>query len=474
MLQSPEIYKWLVLINVCFGSFISAVDGRIITVSMPTIALALNTDIATIQWATMVYFLVLVGLTLSLAKLGDMIGRKYLYTGGFALFTVGSALCGISTSIEQLIFFRVLQASGGAMLTANGQAILASSFTSGDRGKALGFAAMSFHVGYLLGPSLGGFIIDYLGWRWVFYINLPFGIAATLMAYFILKESVDRKVVKNFDILGGLLLIVALVSLLVALNQGAIYGWNSPLIEGLMGLFVVFTGAFVFVELKVAEPILDFNLFRVRLFAAAISSVFFITLSQGVIGLLLPFYLQGVLSYSPTRVGLIIMSSSIANVIFAPLGGWLSDRFGSRALCTIGAFLTTLSLFLISTLSEFSTYGQMTFYLIISGIGWGLFSSPNSNAILGSVPKQSLGAASGTLMTVSNAGRAMGIALGGAFFSVILGQYQIKLTKGMDYTHWSVNPAPFVTAFQRSFLITAGLTALAIILSAFRGKSQKL
>ena len=472
IIQNQETYKWLVLLNVCFGEFIVAVDARIIAVSLPTIALALKTDLVTIQWTTISYFLVLIGLTLFLGKLGDMIGRKYLYTGGFALFTISSAFCGISASVGQLIFFRIVQAIGGALIASNGQAIVASTFTSGDRGKALGFSSMSFHTGSLLGPSLGGFIIDSIGWRWMFYVNLPVGIAATIMAYFILREPVTKKVERHFDIPGALLLIVTLVSFLFALNQGSNYGWSSPIIVGLLGLSAVSMGVFILVELKVTEPILYLNLFRVRAFTAANSSLLLITLAQGAVSFLLPFYLQGVLSYSATHVGLIIMWSSVATVIFAPIGGRLSDRFGSRTLCTFGSFLIFVAQFLIGTLSQSSTYVQIISYLILSGIGWGLFNSPNNNAIFSSVPKERVGVASGMLLTISNIGRSTGIALSGALFAGILFQHNIKLTKGMDYSHWSLNPIPFVTAFQQSFLVAAGLTFLAIVFSAVRGKKM--
>lgn len=183
----------LVLFNVCLGLFIAALNQRALLVSLPTLTRVFQTNLTTIQWVLLAYDLTLIGLVLTLGRLGDLFGRKRIYTGGYLLFVCGSVLCGLSQSPAQLIAFRVLQGIGGSMLVANGRAIISVVFPSEQRGKALGFASMAFHVGFLTGPTLGGFVIDTIGWRWNFYLNVPFGLLGAYMAWKILRETEGKR-----------------------------------------------------------------------------------------------------------------------------------------------------------------------------------------------------------------------------------------------------------------------------------------
>lgn len=458
--------KWLVLLNVCLGQFMAAIDARIISVSIPTIAVDLKADLLSIQWVMLANQLTMASLLLSFGRLGDMMGRRSIYTLGFVIFTLGSALCGLCSNIGQLIFFRIFQAIGASMITANGLAILASTFPAGERGKALGFGSMSFHVGFLTGPSLGGILLDTVGWRWTFYLTVPIGIAAAAMSRLVLKESRAASAPKGFDLPGVSLLLITLSSFLIALNQGVSYGWTSNFILTLFAISGISLILFLLVEKKAENPALDLELFRIKIFSTSEISFFLLTLSQGTLTFLMPFYLQGVLAYKPSYVGFILVANSVATVLFAPIGGGLSDKLGSRSLCMAGSILICLTQFLVCGLDEKSTVAEIVFLLFLSGLGWGFFNSPNHNAILSSIPQERVGVASGMTATVGHVGRLAGVAFGGALFTSYL--HGAKLSKNMDYSLWATNPHPFVYAFQHTYLLSALITTIAIFTSALR------
>ncbi|MBM4264238.1 MAG: MFS transporter [Deltaproteobacteria bacterium] len=468
---TPRLQR-LALANVCLGQFISALDSRSVNVALPTLSLYFDDSMAVVQWIPLAYQLTIVGLVLSMARLGDMLGRKKIYALGFALLGLGSALCGLSPQLWQIIVFRVVEAVGGALVLANGRAIASSLYSEAGRGRALGMMSMSFHLGYITGPSVGGFLVDTVGWRWIFFMNLPVAAAAGYMAWRILPETVTEKRDYSIDPIGMITLLVSVVGLIVGLQQIAKSGFGLYALAAIAVALTSFALLLHF-ERKAAAPLLDLSLFKTRLLSAGIVSHFFVTLSHTSTFFLLPFYLQGVLHYSPTEVGITIVFFSLVIVFLAPLGGWLGDRLGSRLLCTAGAAVTVASMVGFAQLDAGSGRVAVMVPLMLLGLGWSLFQSPNLSGMFKAVAPRYIGAVSGLSLTSANIGNAMGVAVGSVLFLRWLHFYGLAGSAIPPYTEWANNPAVFNNAFQSSWLVIAGMTAIAIAASALRGADRR-
>jgi EmrB/QacA subfamily drug resistance transporter len=462
----------LVLLNVCVGQFIVGLDQRALLVALPTLTESFQTSLTTIQWVLLIYDLTLIGSVITLGRLGDLFGRRRIYTLGFLSFVLGSALCGVAQSPFQLIMFRAVQAMGGSMIVANGRAIVSVSLPPEQRGKALGFISMAFHVGFLTGPTLGGFLIDTIGWRWIFYINLPVGLWGAYLAWRVVEESEEKLKGASVDFFGALLLLLTNSLLIYAMNQLPHLGWSNPTVLWTLLFAALSLVSFVIVELRSPSPILSFGLFRNRLFTASMFSLFFITSTQSAINFLMPFYLQTVMGFSPSQMGWIIIANSVVIVMVAPVAGWMSDRFGSRLLCTIGSGLIVMGQFFIALLSLDSSVPRIIFPLALSGLGWAIFNAPNQSAILGSVPRDKVGTASGMNSTTARTGGAMGIALSTTIFTYGLAAAGLSGAQLELPQDWGASPAIFVQSFNHTIHIVNLFTVLAIVFSAVRGSRR--
>jgi len=305
---TPKLQR-LALINVCLGQFMSALDSRSVTVALPTLSVYFDVSLAVVQWVPLAYQLTIVGLVLSMARLGDKLGRKKIYALGFVLLGVGSASCGLSGQLWQIIGFRVVEAVGGALVLANGRAIASTLYAREGRGRALGMMSMSFHLGYITGPSVGGFLVDAVGWRWIFFMNLPVAIAAASMAWKVLPESVTEKRDYSIDPAGMITLLMTVVSLIVGLQQIAKSGFGlfslAAFVASAMSLVLL-----LYFERKDPAPLLDLSLFKVRLLTAGVLSHFFVAPSHASTCFLL---LQGIPQFTPTQVGLTIIFFSLVS-----------------------------------------------------------------------------------------------------------------------------------------------------------------
>jgi EmrB/QacA subfamily drug resistance transporter len=437
-MPQPEItprLQRLALINVCLGQFMSALDSRSVNVALPTLSAYFDVSMAYVQWVPLAYQLTLVGLVLSMARLGDKLGRKKIYALGFVLLGGGSAACGLSPQLWQIIMFRVVEAIGGALVLANGRAIASALYAKEGRGRALGMMSMSFHLGYITGPSLGGFLVDTIGWRWIFFMNMPVAIAASAMAWKILPESVTEKRDYSLDPIGMITLLLTIVSLIVGLQQVARAGFSLFSLS----LFLA-SATFLFLllhfERKSAAPLLDLSLFKVRLLTAGILSHFFVSISHTSTFFLLPFYLQGILRFTPTQVGITVICFSLVIVVLAPIGGWLADRLGSRMLCTVGSALTALAMIAFARLGANSTQVDIIIPLMVLGLGWSLFQSPNLSGMFNAVDSRYVGAVSGLSLTSANIANAMGVAVGSVLFLRWLRFHGLTDSAVPPYTEW--------------------------------------
>jgi EmrB/QacA subfamily drug resistance transporter len=408
MMQPDDAKKtrWtlrLILLNVCIGQTVVGLDQRAITVALPTLTDTFHTAFTTVQWVVLVYDLILIGLIITMGRLGDLFGRRRFYSVGFLVFIAASALCGISQTPGQMIFFRAIQAIGGSMIAANGRAIVSVALPREERGRALGLTSTAFHIGFLTGPSLGGFLIDTIGWRWIFYINLPMALWGAYLAWKIIPETkAEGKV--SVDIPGAILLLLTNGLFIYAIDLLPRLGWRHPTFVVTLLLSLVAMAFLLFAETKARTPILILSMFRTRLFSAGILSLFLITLSLSAINFLLPFYLQNLLGYSPSQMGWIIIADSLIIMFMAPIAGTLSDRLGSRLLCTIGCAVIVIAQFFIGSLGLQSSLLRIMLPLALWGVGWALFNAPNQSATLGAVSHDKLGAAAGMIATTARCG----------------------------------------------------------------------
>lgn len=463
----------LVLYQVSLGLILVAINHRAIQVALPTLTHVFHTDLSFIQWVLLVYDLAIIGLVLTLGRLGDLFGRKWIYIFGFLVFIASSALCGVAQTPGQLIAFRVLQGIGGAMIMANGRALVTVNSLPSERGKALGITSMAFHVGYMTGPTLGGFIIDAAGWRWIFFITIPIGLACAYFGWKVLKERAQTGTDVKVDFSGAAYLLLTNVCFIYALNQLPHLGGRNPVV---LCFFIVAAAClflFIRAEQRAEMPILSLALFRNRLFTAANLSLFFLTSTQSAISVLLPFYLQNLMGFTPTQMGWILIGSSAVIIFAAPVAGRLSDRHGSRSLCSIGAAIMIVGQYFIGALTLQSTLFQMVFPHILIGLGWSLFNSPNQSAIMGTAPRDKVGAASGMTLTTGRIGGAMGIALSGALMTYSLSANGLTAQQIAAPASWTAAPEIFLKAFSFTVHLINGFALLAIFFAAVRGSRRE-
>ncbi|MCX9083545.1 MAG: MFS transporter [Candidatus Methanoperedens sp.] len=447
-------YKWKAMAVVWIGIFMATLDGSIVNVALPTLTNFFKTDITTIEWVVMAYLLTITSLLLSLGRISDMIGRKIIFAGGLAVFTIGSGLCAFSTTELQLILFRIFQGIGAAMLMATGIAIITHAFPPRERGKAMGLIGTVVSIGSMTGPVLGGFLIEKVGWQSIFLINIPVGIVGTIMALKVLHTDEKTKG-QSFDIPGALTLFIGLVSLLLALSEGQDKGWGSSFIISLFALSLFFFALFVNIEMKAKQPVLDLRHFRDRQFAAANISALISFMAMFSIILLMPFMLQDELNYSPQKMGLVFMAVPLVMSVVSPLSGWLSDRTNSHVLSSIGIGVATLSIFSLGYLNGESSFTDVTLRLSLLGLGMGLFQPPNNSIIMGSLPKEQLGIAAGIMGTMRNMGMVIGVAVSGAIFS-------------NRYAFYGNTGNSFLPAFHDTFVVSAIICGMAVLVSLVR------
>lgn len=409
-------------------------------------------DFAAIQWVVTVFLLIVSALLLTFGRLGDLRGHTPVYVVGMAIFSVGATLCGIASNVGTLILFRGVQAVGAAMLFATSPAILVRIFPPEQRGRAFGLQSMLVYLGLTAGPTLGGWLTERLGWRAVFLINLPLGLVSLALSLRFLPRHEPRREGERFDPAGMGLFTLALVSLMLALNQGHAWGWRSPRLIALLGGAALSAGLFRWIEGRVAHPLLDLGLFRNRLFTLAGLSAIANYVAIYSIIFLMPFYLIQGRGMGAGHAGLILTAQPLLMAIAAPLSGILSDRIGSRLPGTAGMVVLAVGLWLLSRLDGSAPAPQIVAALGVAGLGTGLFVSPNSSALMGSVPRERQGIAGGVLGTARNFGMVLGVGLAGAIYSTLVAR-----------------GSGVIVAVEKSFLAAAGVALLGALLSAARG-----
>jgi EmrB/QacA subfamily drug resistance transporter len=443
------------------GVFLATIDGSIVNVSLPTMEKSFQTDFALVQWVVLSYLLAVTTLMLGIGRLADIYGKKPIYTTGFIIFTIGSVLCGLSPTIYILIGFRVLQAIGASMIMALGMAIVTEAFPGSERGRALGISGTIVSVGIAVGPTLGGLIVQNLSWHWIFFVNLPIGIIGTWMVIRYVP-AFKPPGGQRFDYWGALLLCVSLLSLLMALTFGQRVGFGNGSVLLLGGMFVVFLVAFIIIELRTEQPMIDLRLFRNSLFSVSLTTGFMIFICIAGSLLLMPFYIQNVLGYDPQQTGLLMATVPVALGIIAPVSGSLSDRYGPRLITVVGLAVLTIGFLAVSSLdAETTTLGYVLRFLPV-GLGIGIFQSPNNSAIMGAAPRDRLGIASGMLAVTRTLGQTTGIAVLGALWAGQVFKHAGEVLTGGA----TAAPIPAqVFALRDTFVVVSILIFVALLLS---------
>ncbi len=457
--------RWLILSAVSVGTFMATLDGSIVNISLPNIQAAFGIELSVVEWVSIAYLVVVGSVLLPFGRLGEVLTFRRVYLSGFVVFTLASVLCGAAPGPAALIGFRVLQGVGAGMLQAMGPAIVARTFGPGERGRALGLNAISVSLGLTLGPVLGGILTELATWRAVFLVNLPIGLFAIVWAMRVLPRERPTGG-QTFDVPGAGLSGTALLALLLALTQGESLGWTSPVIVALLGTFALTATLFLWAEMRAAQPMIDLRLFAIRAFSAGNASVVIAFAGLFTATFLLPFLLERSAGYSPIEAGLLLTPVPVVGALVAPFSGSLSDRIGSRVPASIGIAVMAAGLFSLSQLQAGFGPLDLVWRLALVGLGQGLFMSPNSSAVLSSVPRARIGTASGTVAQMRIDGQALGIAASGAIVAVRVPVHLAELG-GLGAAEASARA--LALGIRDAFVVAAAVCAIGIATSLVRG-----
>jgi len=467
-----DVYKWWVLFTVSLGSLTVALDQSILVTILPQLTVVFNTDSSVISWVNLVYYVMSLSLMLTLAKIGDAKGRKRVYMAGLAFYTAGMLGCALSQNVAQLITARAIQGVGAATGFTLSMAITVAVFPSDQRGRAIGILAGVNSAGLVVGPMVGGLLLDLLGWRGVFYGRAPLALTAIVMAWLIVKEQRAAEQVFRLDLPGAAGLFSFLTSLLLFLSLGTKWGFGSPSVVAIGGLSLASFLLFLIVESRSAEPILRLGLFRRRLFAAATASGFFNGCGASIMTFLVPFYLMQGLGFSGSAVGLAMALVAVPLLILSPLTGRLSDRVGTTVLCTVGMMMMSGGLFLLSRPIAHPSYSAIAVGVALVGIGTAFFLPPNNSAVVGSVPKEMLALASGVAVSTRQVGVSSGVAVAGGLFGAYQAYHVARLTAA-GMAPLAAQRLGSVAGFGDAILFGAILSSAGIVTSLIRGSTRR-
>jgi len=462
---------FLLILSISLAVFMAGLDSTIVNIALPTISEAFDVSSTTVSWVATAYMLVMAGCVLVFGKISDILGFKRVFLWGFAIFTLGSFACGflpdLLGSLGVLIGMRMVQAVGGAMITAIAPAMITAYIPMDMKGKAMGVVMTLAALGMALGPSIGGFLTQYLSWNWIFFINVPVGIGAVILGAKVIPAAKSSGTLAGFDRAGAALVFCGLASLLYVVSEGESSGWTSPVILCLALLAIVALGGFVWHECHLTDPLLDFSLFKNLNFLATnllLSLVFF---SFAGINYLLPFYLEYVRSLDSSTAGLVMTTLSFAMMFAGILAGVLFNRVGAKRLCIAAAVILTAGYFLIMQLHPDTGLVYVVLCLTCVGIGLGLVVTPASNMVMNSVSKTRQGMVSSLTSLERFAPMTLGIALFNMIFLwgivSIAGNHAV--TRDSPATlQLQVLSGGFDLAFFGSFIVGIVILVLALVI----------
>lgn len=419
--QEQESFT-LILFVVCLSMFMATLDMTVVNVSLPTISRLFDADTGEVSWIILSYFIAVTSLLLAYGRLGDLLGFRRIFLCGVSIFTAGSFLCALTPSINEMILFRLLQGTGGGIIAALGPAIVSAFLPLAIRGRAIGYLITSYSLGLALGPVIGGFLTAYSGWRWIFLVNVPLGVVATLIGFRALPRDRPR-CAGRFDLLGAGLIFASLALVIYGLNKGQELGWGSGTIVGAFSLGVLSAIGFFVRERRYPEPLIDLKLFNNLNFVLPNLGALLMLLAFAGALFVLPFYMELGLGFPTVVASLFLTITSIAAATSAPIAGAIYDRTGPRLAC-LTATASSLLAFLLFFLMGGGGEGELQriilpLSLALVGIGYGMYAPPTLSAVLSQCP-QGQGQASSIMMTSRDMGVVMGIALFETVFSAAI------------------------------------------------------
>ncbi|HEY8029669.1 MAG TPA: MFS transporter [Gaiellaceae bacterium] len=447
---------------------LATVNSGTLIIALPDLERRLHTTLLQLVWVILVYMIVSTVLVLTAGRLSDLFGRKHAYVLGFLVFSAASLGAGFAGSGTQLILWRVLQGVGGAFLFANAAALVTDAFPKEELGLAMGTNTMVAAVGLVIGPVLGGALVA-INWPWVFWFNVPFGLIGSAWAYLVLHEISGRDQERGLDLLGTSTFVVGLTGLVLALSKGGLTGWNNWLVISGFAAAIVFLPIFVLIERHGRAPMLDLSLFQNKLFAAASGAAFINGLSRFALMFLFVFYFQGPQGKSPIVAGLELAPLAVGMLVASPLAGIAADRHGSRGLAALGMLVSAAGLAGMTTLQAHTAYFWSALWLLLVGIGSGMFNSPNTAAMMGVVPVHRRGIAAGARVMLQNTGAVISIAFVMAIVtSAVPTTVLFKIFSGIASGLSAKQLDPFIANMHMALWVLTGVSLLGAAVSLMR------
>ncbi len=464
MAETRSSPRWILFV-VILGTLMASVDTTIVLLAFPTIAGSLHADLSTVLWTILIYLLIVSILTTQAGRISDLFGHGLLYNAGFVIFTVGSALCGFAPTATSLVAFRGIQAVGGAFMVATGTAILADTFPAAVRGRVFGFTAMGWNVGATLGIVLGGVLTTFVGWRYIFFINVPIGVVAVVLGYRFL--GVGNRTKARLDLVGMLLLAAVLGLIVYGATDFASYGastWNLSLIV----LGAAMAVPFLWWERRAVSPTINLVLFRSKLLSRSLGASFLQSLGYLATVFLLIMYLQGIRGLTPLDASLLLVPGYVLSSGLAPVAGRWADRWGPARLATLGIAFMLVGVLLYAQMGLTTPIVEVALISLVTGIGGALFWPSNNKAVMHDVPPGYYGAVSGLLRTLSNLGTI-------GSYTLVITVASLAIPRAVAFEVFVAGHSligsvstEFLTAIHVAFYVMAAVLVVAAVLSATR------
>ncbi|SHO49355.1 MFS transporter [Anaerocolumna xylanovorans] len=464
----PPRVRWGILFVIVMSVFMSTLDSSIVNVALPTMSKDLSVSSGAIAWVVSIYLIAVSATMLLFGRLGDIYGKTIIFQIGLVVFTLGSLLCGISDTLVILLIARVIQAIGAAGLMSNSQGIITQVFPDNERGRALGINGAFVALGSLVGPSLGGIIVDYTKWEYIFWINIPIGIIVILLSFKLLPRSANR-IDEKVDMPGSLLFLAFIVLLFGGLGQVQQVGFSSPSVLISLFVSVILFCLFIRREKRIEMPLLELSLFQSKWFSISLICSFISFIAIFCSNIVMPFYLQDALGLSPKNAGAFLSIYPLILALAAPISGYISDKIGSEILTLIGLVLISTGLLLMSTLSASPSYWAMGMYMAIMSLGNALFQSPNTSLVMSTLPRNKLGIGGSISALVRNLGMIVGITLATTLLyqgmSAKVGHHVSDIT--------TAGTSAFLFAMRIVYLTAFTICLAGAVITAFRLFSRK-
>ncbi len=460
----------VVLFILVLGTLMGALDSTIVILAFPAIAGGLHSDITTTIWIILIYLLIIAVTTTPFGRIGDLYGRSRMFNAGFAIFTVGSVLCGIAPNIQSLILFRAVQAVGGSLLQSNSGAIIADVFPRNERGSAFGYNSLGWTAGAMIGIVLGGVITTFLGWEYIFFINVPIGIGAVILGIVYLKDV--ERIKTKIDVAG----IVLLAGSLAFISFGAVDFAGQGLTVfnlGLMLVGAIMAPLFLLNEKRSASPMLDLTAFNNRVLKYSILAAFFMSLGYLSVVFLIIMYLQGVRGLSPFDASILLIPGYVVGSFLSPLMGKLSDRYGARIIASTGIVMLGFAILVYLTLGVNSPLYIVLVASAVSGFGTSMFYPANNSAVMASARSGSYGSISGLLRTLQNIG-----ILGSFVMAISVASASIPRSDAFEIFIGTTNlggglSREFIAGMDSALWVSLILLVVAGMMSMIRGKEVR-